>query len=158
MDKELNYNWYLIGTRGGKEKKIIEEIKLELKKSEYKDLVSDLRSFNSKGKYLKSYILCHCHLTEELMRFFHKIPNVVGFIRNREGEMPVHVSQEIVKNFFNEMEKKEEKSTSDEMENGGVKIGDLVKINEGTFIDHEGRISHIDKKRGKTKIILEKLG
>ena len=39
-----------------------------------------------------------------------------------------------------------------------LNIGDLVKITEGTFINREGRIAQLDKKKQKVKIVIESSG
>jgi len=53
-------------------------------------------------------------------------------------------------------EKKENKASN--YEKVDLNIGDLVKITEGTFINREGRITYLDKKKQKVKIVIESSG
>jgi len=159
--KGQNYQWYILSVRGGREEKIVEKIKSELEK---KDWSSYLREFkvvnnNQKKNILKGYILCHCHLTPELTRFFYQIPEVIGFLNHQRGDdkLPDPVSEGVVKNFLTKI--KEQKETKpNNYEEVDLNIGDLVKITEGTFINREGRIAQLDKKKQKAKIVIESSG
>ncbi|CAG8506244.1 10171_t:CDS:10 [Gigaspora margarita] len=119
---------------GGREEKIIENIKSELKKKGWEDYIHELKvvSDNQKKNILKGYIISHCHLTPELTRFFYKIPGITGFLNHQRGDnkLPDFVSQEVIK----------------------------IKITEGTFVNREGRITHFDKKKQKVKIVIESSG
>jgi transcription antitermination factor NusG len=116
-------------------------------------------SDSNKKDILKGYILCHCQLTPELVRFFHRIKGIIGFSNHQRGDkkLPDFISEEAVKNFLTKLrEKKESKLSSYEEVN--LNIGDLVKITKGSFINQEGRITHLDKKKQKVKIVIEPSG
>lgn len=108
---------------------------------------------------LKGYILAHCHLTPELMSFFAKYRKTIRFLNyeRKSGKLPDFVSEEMIKNFLVKMKGKQENRV---VSQGGVdlNIGDLVKITAGTFINREGRITHLDKKKQKVKIVIEPSG
>jgi transcriptional antiterminator NusG len=118
-------------------------------------VVSDSQQKN----ILKGYILSHCHLTSELTRFLYKMPEVIGFLNHQRGEdkLPDPVSEEVVKNFLTKMKEKKEIKPNN-YEEVDLNIGDLVKITEGTFINREGRIAQLDKKKQKAKIVIESSG
>jgi transcription antitermination factor NusG len=80
---------------------------------------------------------------------------VIGFLNHQRGDnkLPDPVSEAAIKNFL----KLKEKQTNKISNHGKIEVdvGDLVKITEGAFINREGRITHLDQKRQKAKIIIE---
>jgi transcription termination/antitermination protein NusG len=94
-----------------------------------------------------------------LTRFIYKIPEIIGFLNHQRSEdkLPDPVSEEMVKSFLTKMKEKKETKTSNH-EEVDLNIGDLVKITEGTFANREGRITHLDKKKQKVKIVIESSG
>lgn len=160
--KGLNYQWYILSVRGGREEKIIEKIKSELKKKGWEDYIQELKvvSDSQKKNILKGYIISHCHLTPELTRFFHKVPEIIGFLNHQrgDGKLPDPVSGEMIKSFLEKAKEKKENKIGSDYQGVDLNIGDLVKITEGTFINREGRITHLDKKKQKVKITIEPSG
>lgn len=160
--KGLNYQWYILSVRGGREEKIIENIKSEFKKKGWESYLQELKvvSDNQKKNILKGYIISHCHLTPELTRFFYKIPGITGFLNHQRGDnkLPDFVSQEVIKSLLEKVKEKKASKIGSNYEKTDLTIGDLVKITEGTFINREGRITHFDKKKQKVKIVIESSG
>lgn len=156
------YHWYILSTRGGKEEKIIENIKLDLVKNGLNDYVRDLKVFSDKNKkkILKGYIFCYCSLTPALIRFFHRFPGIIGFLNHeRKGsKLPDFVSPEMLKNFSVEVQEKKKMGEVNSDSTADLSIGDLVKIVSGTFIDYEGRITYLDQKKKKVKIDIDFAG
>lgn len=159
--KGQNYQWYILSVRGGREEKIIEKINSELEKKGWSGYLREFKvvSDRQKKNILKGYILCHCHLTSELTRFFYQVPEVIGFLNHQRGDakLPDPVSEAVVKSFLTKVKEKKEIKSIDGQEID-LNIGDLVKITEGTFINREGRITHLDQKKQKVKIIIESSG
>ena len=159
--KGQNYQWYILSVRGGREEKIIEKIKSELEKKGWSDYFHEFKvvSDSQKKNILKGYILCHCYLTSEVTRFFYKIPEVIGFLNHQRGDdkLPDPVSEGVVKNFLTKVKEKGENKIGN-YEEIELNVGDLVKITEGTFVNREGRIAQLDKKKQKAKIIIDSSG
>ena len=141
--------------RSRKEEKVIEEIRQKLdEKPEMKVWVNDLKTFSdaNKEKVIRGYILGYFNLTPGLVKFLYDIPGVINFLSHKRSEekLPDFVSERVIKNFFAKMqEKKEVEVVSHESK---LNDGDLVKIMEGTFVDKEGRIVHVDEKKQKVKV------
>ena len=158
--KGQNYQWYILSVRGGREPKVIEKIKLELENRGLQDRVRQLKvvSDSNQKNILKGYILCRCHLTSELTRFFYQISEVIGFLNLQRGDdkLPGSVSETVVRNFLTKIKEREVESTN--YAEVDLKINDLVKITEGKFINQEGRIVQLDKKKQKVKIVIESSG
>ena len=66
--------------RGGREEKTIEKIKSELEKKGWSGYFREFKvvSDSQKKNILRGYILCYCHLTSELARFFYQVPEVIA--------------------------------------------------------------------------------
>jgi transcription antitermination factor NusG len=160
--KRLNYQWYILSVRGGREEKIIEKIKSELEKKEWSNYIRELKVFSDSNKknILKGYILGYCHLTPELTTFLGKMPEVIGFLNHqwKDDKLPDPVSEEVVKSFLTKMKEKKEIKVGGNYEIVDLNIGDLVKITQGTFVNREGRITYLDKKKQKVKIVIESSG
>lgn len=161
--KGQNYQWYILSVWGGREEKIIERIKSELEKKGWSSYFQEFKvvSDNQKKNILKGYILCRCHLTLELTRFFYQIPKVIGFLNHQwsDGKLPDPVSETVVKNFLTRAKEKESKPDNYEnYEKISLNIGDSVIITKGEFINQEGKVIQLDKEKQKVKIFVESSG
>lgn len=155
--EKLNYHWYILVVQGGKEKKVVSNIELELeeKNSPWANYIQDLKIAK---KILKGYIFCYCHLTPALVNFFYKIEGVISFLNHKKSDLrlPSFVSEETTLNFFQQLEKEENIPLATHDSN--LNTGDLVRITEGSFVNYEGRIVNLDKKTSQVKIEIEFLG
>jgi len=77
-------------------------------------------------------------------------PRVTGFIG--AGTLPTPVSLEEIEGLQKRMGVKEPKYKIE------VVIGDPVKIIDGPFKDFDGKISEVDEKRGKIKVLVSMFG
>ena len=77
-------------------------------------------------------------------------PNVTGFVGS--GTTPIPVSNEEIQYLQNRMGVE---SPHYEIE---AEPGDNVKIIDGPFKDFDGRVSEIDKERGKIKVLVNMFG
>lgn len=101
-------------------------------------------------KIYPGYVMVEMIVTDDSWYVVRNTPNVTGFIG--AGTMPIPVSE-------NEVDSLKKKIDAEEPE---YKIefeeGDLVKINDGPFKDFEGKISNVDKERGKVKVLVNMFG
>ena len=141
MDKS-NYHWYILSVRGGKEEKVLEKIKLELKNNHQDNKVSDLKIIkNNKQEKLKGFIFCYAHLDHDLLQIFYKVSEVTGFLGHpkESKKLPDFVSEETIKTFSKSA--LETKKTL--IENSlPLSENDLVKITVDSFT-YEGRVVKI---------------
>lgn len=75
---------------------------------------------------------------------------MISFLNHqRKGDnLPNFVSPKVIKNFFDKLQEKEKNKKVINHESD-LKVGDLVKITEGTFINYEGKIKNLDEKKEK---------
>jgi transcription antitermination factor NusG len=151
-----NYYWYILFVRGGKEEKVIANIKSELEReTQWSD---DIQELKSAPGIIKNYVFCFCRLTPGLVRFFYKVEGVIKFLNHQRGEvkLPEPVSEEVIKKFFSQSQRATE--TTETTHHNSLKIGDLVQITTGSFINQEGKITHLDEKKSRVKVDIEFLG
>ncbi|CAH1755697.1 7434_t:CDS:10 [Entrophospora sp. SA101] len=78
--------------------------------------------------------------------------------KRSDGKLPDPVSEKMIKSLLEKAKENKEKKIGNNQGRIDLNIGDLVKITEGTFINREGRITHLDKKKQKVKITIEPSG
>jgi len=89
-------------------------------------------------------------VTDDSWYVVRNTPNVTGFVG--AGTTPIPVSPEEIANLKQRMEMSEPELNIE------VNIGDLVKINDGPFKDSEGKVSEVDRERGKVKVLVNMFG
>jgi len=89
-------------------------------------------------------------VTDDSWYVVRNTPNVTGFVG--AGTTPIPVSPEEMADLKQRMELKEPEFNIE------VKIGETVKITDGPFKDSEGKVSEIDRERGKIKVLVNMFG
>jgi transcription antitermination factor NusG len=84
----------------------------------------------------------------------------MGFLNHQRGDknLPISVSQEAIENLLAKTKISEIRNSNLDHKDIKLSVGDLVKITDGAFINREGRITSLDKKKQKVKIIIESSG
>ncbi|MCE8162974.1 MAG: hypothetical protein I3273_00555 [Candidatus Moeniiplasma glomeromycotorum] len=148
--KKVSYQWYLVAVRRGQGEKVVAEIK---KWENYPTYIRDLKIVPE----WEGYLLCRCSSVSEVEAFFYRLNQSTGL---RVGRfLPEPISPFMIENLLAKIaakkKTKEPKSTETSSE---FKVGDLVKIKTGMFVNQEGRITHLNKRRQKVKIRVENSG
>lgn len=176
MEKEVNQNWYILFVRGGREKKIIDNInnllrnlKLEQSVNEIKILEGISDSGRSKN-LLPGYIFVNCEMTTELLNALYSVQDVISFLNHSKSDltiMPNHLSILEVNNFLFLGKKKEVNRKINNIEiskpasffkKSIFNIGDLILIKEGFFKDHRGSIIKVDDRKNLITINIDFFG
>jgi len=101
-------------------------------------------------KIYPGYVLVEMIVTDDSWYVVRNTPRVTGFIG--AGTLPTPVSLEEIEGLQKRMGVKEPKYKIE------VVIGDPVKIIDGPFKDFDGKISEVDEKRGKIKVLVSMFG
>jgi len=101
-------------------------------------------------KIYPGYVLVEMIVTDDSWYVVRNTPRVTGFIG--AGTVPTPISSEEIKSLQKRMGVEEPKYKID------VAIGDAVKITDGPFKDFDGKISEVDEKRGKVKVLVSMFG
>ncbi|GAG27817.1 unnamed protein product, partial [marine sediment metagenome] len=101
-------------------------------------------------KIYPGYVLVEMIVTDDSWYVVRNTPNVTGFIG--AGTTPIAVEGA-------EIESLKKRISADEPEfKIEVKKDDLVKITDGPFKDFEGKVSDVDRERGKVKVLVNMFG
>ncbi len=155
--------WYVIHTYSGYEEAVaknlkqrIESFKMEEKifdvivPREKKIRIKDGKRKEVEEKLYPGYVLVEMIVTDDSWYVVRNTPNVSGFVGS--GITPVPVS----KNEVDILMKRVKQDVPQFKIN--VEIGDVVKVTDGPFKDFDGKISEVDKEKGKVKVLVNMFG
>ena len=101
-------------------------------------------------KIYPGYILVEMIVTDDSWYVVSNAANVTGFVG--AGTTPIPVSPEEIADLKRRMEMSEPEFNIE------VAVGELVKITDGPFKDSEGKVSEVDRERGKVKVLVSMFG
>ena len=156
-------NWYVIHTYSGYEDAVAKNLKQRIESlgmedkifnvivpKEKKIKIKDGKRKTIEEKIYPGYVLVEMIVTDDSWYVIRNTPSVTGFVG--AGTTPVPVSKEEIDNLKGRMGVEEPHYKID------VKIDDTVKIINGPFKDFDGKVSEIDEKRGKIKVLVNMFG
>lgn len=108
------------------------------------------KRYTVEEKIYPGYVLVEMVVTDDSWYVVRNTPRVTGFIG--AGTVPTPISKEEIESLQKRMGVEEPKYKID------VRIGDAVKIVDGPFKDFDGKISEIDEKKGKIKVLVSMFG
>ncbi|MBU1177034.1 MAG: transcription termination/antitermination protein NusG [Patescibacteria group bacterium] len=160
---EQGKNWYVLHTYSGYEEAVARNLKqriesLGMEGKIFNVLVPTEKKIKIKNgkrqiieeKVYPGYVLVEMIVTDASWYVVRNTPRVTGFIG--AGTVPTPISDLEIKSLQKRMGVEEPKYKID------VAIGDAVKIVDGPFKDYDGKISEIDEKRGKIKVLVSIFG
>ena len=155
--------WYVIHTYSGYEEAVAKNLKQRIESLGMEDKIFNvivpkekkIKIKNGKRKVVEEkiypgYVLVEMIVTDDSWYVVRNTPNVTGFVG--AGTTPIPISEKEIENLKKRMEVKEPQYKIE------VKVGDLVRITDGPFKDFEGKVSEIDKERGKVKVLVNLFG
>ena len=156
-------NWYVIHTYSGYEDAVARNLKQRIESLGMEDKIfqvlvpkeKKIKIKNGKRKIVEEkiypgYVLVEMIVTDDSWYVVRNTPNVTGFVGS--GTTPIPVSGEEIQYLQKRMGVE---SPHYEIE---AEPGDNVKIIDGPFKDFDGRVSEIDKERGKIKVLVNMFG
>jgi len=160
---ETEKNWYVIHTYSGYEDAVAKNLKQRIESLGMEDSIFNvivpkekkIKIKNGKRKTVEEkiypgYVLVQMVVTDESWYVVRNTPRVTGFLG--AGTTPIPVSVSDMADLMKRMEMGEPEFTID------FEIGATVKINDGPFKGFEGKVSEIDKERGKIKVLVNMFG
>jgi len=160
---EQGRNWYVLHTYSGYEEAVARNLKQRIESMNMEDKIfSVLVPTEKKIKIKKSkrvieeekiypgYVLVEMIVTDDSWYVVRNTPRVTGFIG--AGTVPTPISEEEIKSLQKRMGVDEPEYKIDFV------VGDAVKITDGPFKDFDGKVSEIDEKRGKIKVLVSMFG
>lgn len=156
-------NWYVIHTYSGYEEAVAKNLKQRIESFKMEDKIFDvivprekkIRIRDGKRKEVEEklypgYVLVQMIVTDESWYVVRNTPNVSGFVG--AGVTPVPLTQEEVDVLMKRVKQEVPQFKIN------VEEGDVVKITDGPFKDFDGKVSEVDKERGKVKVLVNMFG
>ncbi len=156
-------NWYVIHTYSGYEESVAKNLKQRVESLGMEDKIFNvivpkekkIKIVKGKRKVIEEkiypgYVLVEMIVTDDSWYVVRNTPNVTGFVG--AGTTPVPVSKQEIEILQKRMGIKEPEYKID------FQAGDSVKIIDGPFKDFDGKVSEIDERRGKVKVLIDMFG
>lgn len=168
MTEELRpKRWYVVKAIAGKERKAKEYIENEVAHSGFEQYVSQVLIPTEKvfsvrnGKRVSKdrtlfpgYVLIEATLEGEIMHAIRNVPNVIGFLTQKDGT-PVPLQEDEVKRILGQVD---ELIDSEEELMEPFILGETVKIIDGPFNSFSGVIDEINLEKKKLMVIVKIFG
>ncbi len=155
--------WYVLHTYSGYEDNVSHNLKQRIESMDMQDFIFDVivpkenkikikngKRVTVEERIYPGYVLVDMIVTDASWYVVRNTPNVTGFIGL--GTTPTPVNPEEVRSLKKRMGVTEPKYKID------VRKGESVKIVDGPFKEHEGKIKEIDEEKGKVKVSVSIFG
>jgi len=161
---KTNRNWYAVHTYAGYEDAVSRYLKQRIESLAMTDKIFNVvvpketkikvrsgRRQISKEKIYPGYVLVDMILDNDSWYVVRNTPRVTGFV-GASSAKPTPLSKEEVDDLMKRMGEKEPTFKID------LKVNEVVKIVDGPFKDHDGKVAEIDHERGKIKVLVPVFG
>ncbi len=164
---EIERKWYVLRAIGGKEKKVKEYIESEIVSMKMQDYVTQVliptekvyqirngKKISKERTYYPGYVLVEAALVGEVPHILKNIPNVIGFLSDRnDNPTPLRVSE--VNRILGKVDELSE--TAEEI-NIPFFVGETVKVSDGPFNGFSGIIEEVNEEKRKLKVMVKIFG
>ena len=158
--------WYVVRAISGKEKKAKEYIENEMAKRGWSadvptvliptEQVVSIRNGKKVVKdrnYFPGYVIIEADLRDEIIPVIQNLPNVLDFLREREGK-PIPMRQAEVNRILGKMD--EQMDGADALDH--FIIGENVKVIDGAFNSFTGVVEDVNEEKKKLKVTVKIFG
>jgi transcriptional antiterminator NusG len=155
--------WYVLHTYSGYEDAVAKNLKQRVESLGMEDKIFNvvvpkekkIKIRNGKKRTIEEkiypgYVLVEMIVTDDSWYVVRNTPNVTGFVGS--GTIPLPVSVQEIESLKKRMGEEDPKYKVDFEE------GDLIKITDGPFKDYDGKISEVDREKGKVKVMINMFG
>lgn len=156
-------HWYAVHTYSGYENAVLRNLKQKIISQDLQEKIFNVivpieKKIKVKGskrveveeKIYPGYILVDMIVDDDSWYQVRNTPRVTGFVGS--GTTPVPLAQKELDYIFSRMQ------DNDTLHDISVEPGEMVSIIDGPFKDYEGKVSEIDKARGKLKVLVSMFG
>jgi transcriptional antiterminator NusG len=168
MEEVSEKKWYVVRAISGKEKKVKEQIEMEVEREKLEAYISQVliptekvyqirngKKISKERNFFPGYVLMEAVLTGEIPHMIKNLPNVIGFLGDRKGGEPVPLRQNEVNRILGKVD---ELAESDEEINIPFIVGESVKVIDGPFNSFSGVIEEINEEKKKLKVMVKIFG
>jgi transcriptional antiterminator NusG len=165
---EIKKRWYVVRAVGGKEKKVLEYIEMEIKRHKLEDFVSEVlvptekvyqirngKKISKEKNFFPGYILIEAALVGEVVHVIKSVPNVMGFMSGIKGGDPMPLRTNEVNRILGKVD---EMAEQEEEMNVPYIIGETIKVIDGPFNGFNGLVEEINEDKKKLKVMVKIFG
>ncbi|MCR5588741.1 MAG: transcription termination/antitermination protein NusG [Bacteroidales bacterium] len=158
--------WYVVRAISGKEKKAKEYIESEMAKRGWSNDVPTVlipteqvvairngKKVIKERNFFPGYVIIEANLRDEIIPVIQNLPNVLDFLREREGK-PIPMRQNEINRILGKMD---ESLDSNEMMDRFI-VGENVKVIDGPFNSFVGVVEEINEDKKKLKVTVKIFG
>ena len=164
-NKFLKMNWYIVQAYSGFEKKVVENIKDELKKLKLSENLEEIlvpthqvtevkkgKRTKKEKKFFPGYVLIKVKLTKQIYHVIKNLQKVSGFLGS--SDKPTPISDNEIKRILGQVSE-----TAISQKTGiSFEIGEKVKVCDGPFASFNGLIEEIDEEKSRLKVSVSIFG
>ncbi len=160
--------WYVVRAISGKEKKVKEQLELEISRLKLQNFISQIliptekvyqiragKKVSKERNYFPGYVLIEANLEGEIPHIIRNTPNVLGFLGAEKGGSPVPLRINEVNRILGKVD---ELAESVEEINTPFIVGESVKVIDGPFNSFTGMIEEINAEKKKLKVSVKIFG
>ncbi len=160
--------WYVVRAISGKEKKVKEQIELEINRAGLQNNVSQVliptekvyqvrngKKISKERNYFPGYVLLEANLEGEVPHLIKNLPNVIGFLGAEKKGNPIPLRLSEVNRILGKVDELSDKS--EEMSIPFV-VGEDVKVIDGPFNGFNGVIEEVNEDKRKLKVSVKIFG
>ncbi|MBI1870057.1 MAG: transcription termination/antitermination factor NusG [Chlamydiae bacterium] len=160
----MSAKWYVVHTLSGQEQKVKEQLDHKVSMESLQERISNVlvpiesvsevragKKKITKRKFFPGYILVEMEMNEDSWYLVKSTPGVIGFVG---AGTPVPLLDSEIQNILNQIEEKKEKVKPKIL----FEKGEVIKVNDGPFVNFNGSIEELDPDRGKLKVMVTIFG
>ena len=160
--------WYVVRAVSGQEAKIKDYIKSEISRLGYDNSVEDLlvptekviqirngKKISKERTYFPGYIMIKANLSGELPHIIRSVTNVIGFLGETKGGVPVPMREAEVNRMLGKVD--ELTMTTDHIAIPFT-TGENVKVIDGPFNGFNGTIEKVNEEKRKLEVMVKIFG
>ncbi|MCW3804098.1 transcription termination/antitermination protein NusG [Plebeiibacterium marinum] len=164
----VDKKWYVLRAIGGKEKKVKESVENEIDRLNLQDYISQVliptekvfqirngKKIAKERNFFPGYVMIEAALVGEIPHILKSIPNVIGFLGDRDNSaVPLRASE------VNRMLGKVDELADTENAELDVPyyVGETVKVTDGPFNGFNGIIEEVNEEKRKLKVMVKIFG
>ena len=165
---EVKKRWYVIRAISGKEKKVKEQLELEIERQKLSDYVEQIliptekvyqirngKKVSKEKNYLPGYVLIEAALVGEVEHVIQSTNNIIGFLGGEKGGDPLPMRESEVNRILGKVD---ELAEADEEMNIPYVVGESVKVIDGPFNNFNGVVEEINEEKKKLKVMVKIFG
>ena len=165
---EIVKKWFVVRAVSGKERKVKEQLELEISRQKLSDYVGQIliptekvfqirngKKINKEKTYLPGYVLVEAALIGEVQHVIKGITNVIGFLGGKKGGEPIPMRSSEVNRILGKVD---ELSETEEELRIPFTIGEAVKVIDGPFNNFSGVVDEINEEKKKLKVMVKIFG